>query len=82
MYQDTSPARLRQYVEHLRGLSTIERGRILSALCAGVRQAAEVGIRQRFPGIGDEELRVRLAVRLYGRQVASRVFKNLPDDAV
>ena len=32
--------------------------------------------------LGDEELRVRLAVRMYGRAVASRVFRDIPDDAV
>lgn len=82
MHQDTSPERVRQYNERLRALTPAERGRILVSLTTGVRRMAELGIRQRFPGISEDEVRVRLAVRLYGRSLAARVFPEIPEDAV
>lgn len=82
MDQDTSPERLRQYIEHLRRLTPAERGRILVSLTTGVRRLAELGIRQRFPNISEDEVRVRLAVRLYGRSTAARAFPVIPEDAV
>ncbi|WP_268811451.1 hypothetical protein [Archangium violaceum] len=39
---------------------------------------AEVGIRQRFPQADETEVRVRLAERLYGREVARRLFGEHP----
>jgi hypothetical protein len=47
-----------------------------------VRQLAEAGIRQRHPHASDSEVRVRLTVRLYGRDVARRLFGAVPADAV
>jgi hypothetical protein len=52
------------------------------ALSSAVRQLAEAGLRMRHPGASDQELRVRLAVRLYGRAAAVRLFATVPDDAV
>ena len=34
-----------------------------------------------FPKATEQELRVRLTVRLYGREVASRLFGSVPADA-
>ena len=47
-----------------------------------VRELALAGIRARHPGAGEDELRVRLTVRLYGRDTARRLFGRVPDDAV
>ena len=52
------------------------------ALSRSVRALAEAGIRQRHPTAGVEEVKVRLAVRLYGRAAAERLFAAVPDDAV
>jgi hypothetical protein len=50
-------------------------------LSLAVRQLALAGIRQMFPNADEQELRVRLTVRLYGREAAVRLFGQVPDDA-
>jgi hypothetical protein len=50
-------------------------------LSRGVRELALAGIRERHPRATEEELRVRLTVRLYGREAAQRLFGAIPDDA-
>jgi hypothetical protein len=47
-----------------------------------VRELAVEGIRGRHPAAEPAELRVRLAVRLYGREAAERMFDEVPADAV
>jgi hypothetical protein len=51
-------------------------------LSRAVRALAEAGIRGRYPEAGPDEVRVRLAVRLYGRAMAAKAFRAVPDDAV
>jgi hypothetical protein len=46
------------------------------ALTRMVRQLAEAGIRQRHPGASDAEVRVRLTVDLYGRDIAAATFRR------
>jgi hypothetical protein len=46
------------------------------------RQLALAGIRERHPGASEEEVRVRLIVRLYGRAVAERLCGTVPVDAI
>lgn len=50
-------------------------------LSRGVRELAIAGIREAHPEADEEELRVRLTVRLYGRRTAERLFGNVPKDA-
>jgi len=50
-------------------------------LSRGVRELAIAGIRQMHPNASEDELRVRLTVRLYGSEVAKRLFGAVPDDA-
>ena len=47
-------------------------------LTQAVRQLAVMGIRQRYPEGDEQEVKVRLAERLYGREVARRLFGNHP----
>jgi hypothetical protein len=47
-----------------------------------VRELAVAGIRARHPNADEAEIRVRLVVRLYGRDLAARVYGAVPDDAV
>lgn len=50
-------------------------------LSMGVRELALAGIRQRFPGASEAaDLRVRLAVRLYGRATVARAFRDIQPD--
>lgn len=50
-------------------------------LSRGVRELAIAGIREMHPDVSEDELRVRLTVRLYGREAATRLFGTVPDDA-
>jgi hypothetical protein len=81
VHQDTSPAASARYHELLRAMPPERRLEAAMRLSEGVRELAIAGIRERHPGIGDDELRVRLTVRLYGRAVAARLFGTVPADA-
>jgi hypothetical protein len=80
--RDTSAPAIARYHELLRALAPCERLAQAMALTRTVRELALAGIKQRYPGASAEETRVRLAVRLYGRDVAKRLFGSVPDDAV
>ncbi len=78
---DTSPTADERYHELLRRMSPEKRLEAAMRLSMGVRELALAGIRQRFPGASEAELRVRLAVRLYGRVTVARAFRDIPPDA-
>ena len=78
---DTSPAADERYHELLRRMPPEKRLEAAMRLSLGVRELALAGIRQRFPFATEKELRVRLAVRLYGRVSAARAFRDIPPDA-
>jgi hypothetical protein len=80
--QDTSPEQIRRYHELLRRMTPVQRLKKAMGLTLMVRKLAEAGIRQRYPTASAEEIRARLAVRLYGREQARRLCKSIPDDAV
>ena len=82
MQSEGSLATTLRYQEGLRALPPHERLRIAVAISMAVRQLAEAGIRLRHPKADAAEVRARLAVRLYGREVVGRVLGSLPDDAV
>jgi len=82
MMQDTSSAAHDRYHALLRAQKPYERLAQAMALTQMVRELAEAGIRQRHPGVSDAEVRVRLTVRLYGRETAQRLFREIPDDAI
>jgi hypothetical protein len=81
MEQDTSPAQQEAYYQRLRKLTPVERLQIVSRLNRGVRRLAMIGLRMQHPGASEEEVRVRLVVRLYGREFAERHCDNVPADA-
>lgn len=80
--RDTRPSALDRYHELLRARSPRERLAQSARLTLAVRELAMAGLRLRHPGASDEELRVRLVVRLYGREAAKRWLSGVPDDAV
>lgn len=82
MEQDTSDAQIAHYHRLLRAMTPRQRVAATVALCSAVRTAALAGLRHRHPGAREDELRVRLMVRLYGRTDAERVFGKVPHDAV
>jgi hypothetical protein len=79
--RDTSPDSFRRYVEILRAMPPHRRLAQAVALTKAVRELAAAGIRQRHPRASSDEIRARLAARLYGREVAERLYGTLPDDA-
>jgi hypothetical protein len=79
---DTTGSAFDRYHELLRAQKPQERLEQAAALTRAVRELATAGIRQRCPGASDDEVRIRLAVRLYGRDLAKRIFGELPADAV
>jgi hypothetical protein len=80
--RDTEGPADARYHELLRRQAPHERLQAAMALSRAVRQLAEAGIRERHPLAGAAEVRIRLTVRLYGRDTAKRLFGELPDDAV
>lgn len=79
---DTSPAANERYHELLRAMGPERRLETAMALSRGVRELALAGLRSRHPHADEGELRVRLTVRLYGREAAARLFGAVPEDAV
>jgi hypothetical protein len=79
--RDTAPTALARYHELLRARTPLERLAQASRLTRSVRELALAGLRRRHPEAAEDELRVRLAVRLYGRELAGRLFRELPPDA-
>jgi hypothetical protein len=71
-----------RYHELLRAKPAHERLAQAASLTRTTRELAVAGIRQRHPHASDDEVRVRLAVRLYGREVGRRLFGEIPADAV
>jgi hypothetical protein len=80
--RDTSAAADARYHELLRAAGPEKRLEAAVSLGSAVRALAVAGIRERHPNADEEELRVRLTVRLYGKDIARRLFGNIPDDAV
>jgi hypothetical protein len=80
--QDTRAVALDRYYDLLRAQPAYQRLAQAVALSRTVRELCIAGIRQRHPGASEQEIRVRLAVRLYGRSVGERLFGQVPADAV
>ncbi len=81
MLRDTAPERERRYYQLLAAMSPAARLRRAVSLSRMVRRLALAGLRARHPHADDRELRTRLAVTLYGRPTAQRIFGPIPDDA-
>lgn len=78
---DTSPAARTSYYRMLAALSPARRLELAAQSSRAVRRLAEAGILKQFPGADPEELKLRLAVRLYGRELVERFVGRLPADA-
>lgn len=76
MLEDTAPAALRKYIEGLRRMTPLERGRVMEMLTRGTRQAAMAGLRLRHPDESERLLKERLVALLYGADVAERLAKH------
>jgi hypothetical protein len=79
--RDTSPAADVRYHELLRAMAPEKRLEAAMKLSQAVRAMAMAGLRESFPHADEHELKVRLTVRLYGREAAVRRFGSVPADA-
>ena len=79
--QDTDAEQRRRYFEKLAGMTPQERARVIARASARMRSVVLAGLRHFHPAADEQELRVRLAVRLYGRDAAARMFGTVPLDA-
>jgi hypothetical protein len=75
---DTSPKSNARYFELLRQAEPGRRLAICVGLSRATRELAIAGIKQAHPDrlLSDHELRQKLAERLYGTEVARRVFSD------
>lgn len=78
---DTSGASADRYHELLRAQAPHQRLAQAMSLSRMVRELALAGLRERHPSASNDELRVRLTVRLYGAEAARRLFAEVPADA-
>jgi hypothetical protein len=74
--EDTAPKASARYFELLRQAGGEKRLAVCLSLCRAVRELAVAGIKDAHKGrpLTDQELRLKLAERLYGAEVARRVF--------
>jgi hypothetical protein len=82
VHRDTGSAAVDRYHQLLRAQAPYERLEQANALTRAVRELAVAGLRTRHPDATPEEIRLRLTVRLYGREVARRLFGRIPADAI
>jgi hypothetical protein len=78
--RDTAEPALERYYELLRGQTPMARLTAAVALSSAVRRLAESSIRAADPGARTSEVHARLALRLYGREVAARLFPGVELD--
>ena len=71
---DTSREAQRRYDELLRHRTPAQHLAIALSLSRAVRRLAMAGIRSMYPDASPRELEARLAHRLYGADVARRLF--------
>ena len=75
--RDTSPAMQRRYAELLRARAPHQRAATMVALTRAAQVMTRAGIRTRHPDASPRELDARYAVRVYGADVARRLFPEI-----
>jgi hypothetical protein len=71
---DTTPLAQERYFELLRAQTPAERLRTAVLLTEAVRSLIEASIKSEDPNATPTQVRARLTARLYGREVAERLF--------
>ena len=77
LFPDTSPAAQQGLIDLLRPLPAWRKLRMVADMNATVRVLALVGLRERYPEAGPEELRRRLADLLLGEELAAKAYGPL-----
>jgi len=78
--RDTSEPAQARYYQLLRAQTPLARLATAAGLSSAVRQLAEVAIRTDDPQAPAAVVRARLTHRLYGREVAARLFPGIDLD--
>jgi hypothetical protein len=78
---DTTPEAKRFYFERLAEMTPSDRLALMRKGSRMIRRLAEAAVRREHPDLSAEELRARVAVRLYGRETVEGVLGPLPADA-
>ena len=78
--RDTSEPAQARYYQLLRAQTPLARITIAAGLSSAVRELAEAAIRTDDPEAPSSVVRARLARRLYGREVAARLFPGVDLD--
>jgi hypothetical protein len=78
--RDTSEPAQERYYELLRARTPLARLTTAVSLSSSVRRLAESSIRAADPSAEAGVVRARLALRLYGREVAARLFPGVDLD--
>ncbi len=81
MFEDTTPEARERYLRHLREMSPADRFLKMCRMNADARALKRAWLREKHPAASDEEIHIRLAALLYGRQAAS-ILGPVPEDAV
>ena len=79
--RDTSEPAQARYFELLRAQTPLARITTAVGLSSAVRQLAEAAIRSETPNASPSVVRAQLARRLYGPDIATRLFPNIKLDA-
>ena len=77
LFPDTSPAAQQVLIDLLRPLPAWRKLRMVADMNATMRVLALVGLRERYPEAGPEELRRRLADLLLGEELAAKAYGPL-----
>ena len=74
--EDTSPENKELYFQLLRSLTTEERFHKMVALCSYGRQVLVESVKKENPNSSPEELKIRVAERLHGKEFVKKFLKN------
>jgi hypothetical protein len=76
---DTSPEAERIQVQILRVMPSWRKFRLINDMIVTSRKLALAGLRERFPGASEGDLRRRLATLLLGSELATKAYGPEPD---
>ena len=79
MSYDTHPEAERVQIELIRQMPSWRKLDLIGQMIQTSRMLALSGLRQRHPDETPEELRLRLAVLMLGRETATRVYGEVPE---
>jgi hypothetical protein len=74
--RDTSREAYERQLEGWRRMTPERKGELVAELSEAVRELSREGIRARHPEYGDDEVGQALAVLLYGREIARRLWPD------